>query len=71
MANCVLVNGYPSGQQSVPFFQGQGFPGWKAKMMLILEGDELFDLVLGNVSCPVQPVDVDNSLISDGPLFEQ
>ena len=73
MANCILVNGYPSGQRSVPAFQGHGFPGWKAKIMLILEGDELFDIVSGILPCPLQPIDVanDNALITNGPLFEQ
>ena len=73
MANCVLVNGYPSGQRSVPPFQGQGFPGWKAKMLLILEGDELSDIVLGNYVRPLQPIDAaqDNALIIEGPLFYQ
>ena len=73
MANCVLANGYPSDQRSVPPFQGQGFLGWKAKMLLILEGDELSDVVLGNYARPLQPIDAakDNALIIEGPLFYQ
>lgn len=68
----VLVNGFPSGQRSVPSFQGQGFPGWKAKMLLILEGDELSDVILGNYLCPSQPVNPDqnNVLITEGPVFD-
>ena len=73
MSNSIIVNGYPSGQRSVPPFTSQGFPGWKAKMLLILEGDELSDIVLGNCPCPSQPYhpDLDNILIIEGPLFEQ
>ena len=72
MAMAVIVNGFPSGQRSIPSFQGQGFPGWKAKMLLILEGDELSDVVIGNSLCPSQPTvpDSDNVLITEGPVFE-
>jgi len=59
MTNYILVNGYPSGQQSIPIYQGQDFSGWKVKMMLILEGDELSDLVLGNLDCSSKPVDAE------------
>ena len=52
MAMVVLINGFPFGQLSIPSFQGQGFSGWKAKMLLILEGDELFNVVIGNFLCP-------------------
>ena len=51
MAMAVIVNGFPSGQRSIPSFQGQGFPGWKAKRLLILEGDEFSDIVIGNSVC--------------------
>ena len=72
MAMAVIVNGFPSGQRSIPSFQGQGFPGWKAKMLLILEGDELSDVVIGNSLCPSQPTvpDSDNVLITEGPVFK-
>lgn len=59
MANSILVNGYPCGQRSIPIYQGQGFLRWKANMMLILEGDELSDIVLGNLVCPSKPIDVE------------
>ena len=72
MAMAIIVNGFPSGQRSIPSFQGQGFPGWKAKMLLILEGDELSDVVIGNSLCPSQPTvpDSDNVLITEGLVFE-
>lgn len=71
MAMHILVNGFPSGQRSIPSFQGQGFPGWKAKMLLLL-GDELSDIVIGNSLCPPQPtiLDSDNVLITEGSVFE-
>ena len=71
MAMHILVNGFPSGQRSIPSFQGQGFPGWKAKMLLLLEGDELSDIVIGNSLCPPQPTipDSDNILITEGSVF--
>ena len=73
MAQPVIVHGYPSGQRSVPPFQGTGFPGWKAKMLLILEGDELLDVVLSNSLCPSQPIDPshENVLITEGPIFDE
>ena len=48
MGQPVLVLDFPSGQRPISSFQGIGFFGWKAKMLLILEGDELSDVVLGN-----------------------
>ena len=73
MAQPIVVHGFPSGQRSVVPFQGTGFPGWKAKMLLILEGDELSDVVLGNSLCPSQPIDPshDNVLITEGPVFDE
>ncbi len=73
MSNSIIVNGYPSGQRSVPPFTGQGFPGWKAKMLLILESDDLSDIVLGISLCPSQPTDPDhdNIVITEGLQFEQ
>ena len=42
-------------------------------MLLILEGDELSDIVLGNYVRPLQHLDAaqDNALIIEGPLFYQ
>lgn len=72
MATSIVVNGFPAGQRSVPLFQGQGFPGWKAKVMLILEGDDLSDIVFGNLVCLSQPIDAEHgNTITVGPIFEQ
>lgn len=73
MANCILVNVYPSGQYFVPLFQGQGFLGTKEKIMLIFESDKFFNIILGNPPCLVQHVAVgnDSSLITDSLLFEK
>jgi len=73
MVNSILVvNGYPSSQQSLPIYQGQGFLGWKAKAMLIDESDELFDFILGNLVCSSEPVEAkrNNGPIIASPIFE-
>ena len=44
----------------------------KENILLILEGNELSNVVIGNSLCPPQPtiLDSNNVLMTEGPIFE-